>query len=180
MMTIFTIGHGTRTTDELVGVLEAHTVGVVVDVRRYPGSRRHPHFGRGALERDLPAAGIAYEWWGEELGGRRRRAAETRHPAWRVDAFRAYADYADSDEFRAALDRLEQLASRRAVSVMCSERLWWRCHRRLIADHLTVRAWHVVHIIDESSSQPHRLHEGLRTDAEGRPVYDVGETGSLL
>src|SRR5687768_7354487 len=101
MARVFTIGHGTRTTAELVEVLEAAGVELLVDVRRFPGSRRHPHFAREALEESLPAAGIAYEWKGEALGGRRDPVPDSPNIAWRVDAFRGYADHLASPEFRA-------------------------------------------------------------------------------
>jgi uncharacterized protein (DUF488 family) len=182
MTTLFTVGHGTRSIDELVDVLSAAGVDLVVDVRRFPGSRRHPHFARESLELSLPRAGIAYEWRGEELGGRRSSreiGRPSRHPAWRNDGFRNYADHMDSPEFRSALERLESDASSRAVAIMCAETLWWRCHRQLIADALTVDEIDVVHLIGAGESQPHRPHPSLRVE-DGRPVYDVGETGTLL
>jgi uncharacterized protein (DUF488 family) len=182
MTTLFTVGHGTRTADELVEVLRGAQIALVVDVRRFPGSRRHPHFAREALERSLPAAGITYDWRGEELGGRRSRTevrGRSRHLAWRNDGFRNYADYMDTDSFRAAVDRLEADAETRRVAIMCAETLWWRCHRQLIADALTVHGIDVVHLVGPGESQPHRLHAAARIE-DGRPVYDVGETGTLL
>jgi len=166
---LYTIGHGTRATDELVAVLRDAAVERLVDVRRFPGSRRNPHLSREALERNLP---VAYEWWGEELGGRRRGAPESRHPAWRNDAFRAYADWMDTPVFHDALDRL--LADERPTTVMCAETLWWRCHRRLIADAATLRGAEVVHLLDVGQPQAHVLHEAVRPDEEGCPVYDRG------
>jgi uncharacterized protein (DUF488 family) len=178
---VYTIGHGTRSTQELAAVLREGGVTRLVDVRRLPGSRRHPHFSRAALETDLPAVGIAYDWRGEELGGRRTRAeitGPTRHPAWRNDSFRNYADYMDTDEFHSALARLEEDAGREALAIMCAETLWWRCHRRLISDALAIHGHDVVHLIGAGQSQSHPLHPALRVE-EGRPVYDVGETGTL-
>lgn len=109
-MRLFTVGHGNRTTDELVAVLRDVGVERLVDVRRFPGSRRNPHLSREALARDLP---LAYEWWGEELGGRRPPAADSKHVEWRNGAFRAYADWMDTPVFEAALDRLLASAQRR-------------------------------------------------------------------
>ena len=107
MSRVFTVGHGTRTTEELATVLQSAGVGRLIDVRRFPGSRRHPHFSREALERSMPERGLRYEWWGEDLGGRRSRTTKTtRHVAWRNAGFQGYADYMDSDRFRAALERL--------------------------------------------------------------------------
>ena len=181
MTTVFTIGHGTRSSEELVRVLVAAAVTRLVDVRRFPGSRRHPHFARAALEESLPAEGITYDWRGEELGGRRSRAEvgrPTRHPAWKNDGFRNYADYMDTADFRAALDKLVTDAVSEPLAIMCAETLWWRCHRRLIADALTIEGLDVVHLIGLGESQRHKLHPAIRVE-DGRPVYDVGETGTL-
>ena len=182
MTTVFTIGHGTRSTKELVATLSAAGVGRLLDVRRFPGSRRHPHFAREALERSLPAHGIAYEWWGEELGGRRGAPSghPTRHGALTNKSFQSYADYMDSSTFRDALARLESAAAGGPpLAIMCAETLWWRCHRRMIADALTLRVVTVVHLIHPRSRQEHRLHPAARSDDDGRPVYDVGSTGQL-
>ena len=181
MPTVHTVGHGTRSTEELVAVLLDAGITRLIDVRRFPGSRRHPHFAREALEHDLPSRGIAYDWRGEELGGRRSRkeiAGPTRHPAWRNDGFRNYADYMDTDAFRSALARLEAEAAEENLAVMCAETLWWRCHRRLISDALTVAGVDVVHLIGAGESQRHKLHPAIRVE-DGRPVYDVGATGTL-
>ena len=172
---LFTVGHGTRSVAELVAVVVDAAVPLVVDVRRFPGSRRHPHLGRVALERDLPSSGIAYEW-SEALGGRRRRSPGSRHRAWRNDAFAGYADHMETPEFGQAL---EDLLARLPLAVMCAETLLWRCHRRLIADAATLAGVKVVHLLDVGKSQPHRLHPDVRSDELGRPVYDGGQ-GRLL
>jgi len=189
---MFTIGHGTRTTEELAGLLRAAGAARVIDVRRYPASRRHPHFSRQELERSLPALGVAYEWRGEELGGRRTRRdsdgagpgpgpGPTRHPAWRNASFGAYADHMDSPAFRDALEELfGNAAEEEPAAIMCAETLWWRCHRRLIADALVVAGCEVVHILDERTRQRHELHPNARVDEHGRPVYDVGVQRALL
>ncbi len=174
-MTLFTVGHGTRSTDELLAVLRSGGVGRVVDVRRFPGSRRHPQFGREALASALAGAGIEYEWAGEALGGRRSGVDPSRHPALRNASFRAYADHMDTPEFRAALERvLGEVASWPSAAVMCAETLWWRCHRRLIADAAVLAGTPVTHLVDERTSTPHELSRDARPDDEGRPVYDVG------
>jgi uncharacterized protein (DUF488 family) len=123
---------------------------------------------------------VAYEWWGDDLGGRRRARADgpTRHPAWRVDAFRNYADYTDTAPFRDAIVRLEHTEG--PLAVMCAETLWWRCHRRLIADALVVRGDDVVHLHDVDARQPHRLPPALRVGDDGWPVYDVGADVTLF
>jgi uncharacterized protein (DUF488 family) len=179
--TVFSIGHGTRSLDELVDTLAAAGVEHLVDVRRYPGSRRHPHFAGAALEVALPGYGIAYEWAGEGLGGRREPgSSDSRHRAWRVPGFRAYADYMDTDDFRGALERLENtIRTGPPTAMMCAETLWWRCHRRLIADALTIDGFEVVHLLDPTTRGAHPLHESARVDAHNRPVYDVGVTEQL-
>lgn len=159
-------------------MLTASSVERVVDVRRFPGSRRNPHLSREGLAADLPALGVAYEWWGEELGGRRSSVKDrpSRHPAWRNDAFRAYADYMDTAAFRDALTRL---LAELPAAVMCAETLWWRCHRRLIADAAVARGAEAVHLLAPGKEQPHEPSDGFRVGEDGWPVYDVGAQPSL-
>jgi uncharacterized protein (DUF488 family) len=173
---IYTVGHGNRSVDELCSTLEGPGVGRLADVRRYPGSRRHPQFGASALDAALAGRGVAYQWWGEELGGRRRGAGSaSRHPAWRDPGLRAFADHMDTMAFRQALGGLlDCAAAGPPVAIMCAETLWWRCHRRLIADALVVRGAPVVHLLAQGRSQPHVLHPSLRVGDDGWPVYDVG------
>jgi uncharacterized protein (DUF488 family) len=165
---IRTVGHGARPVEELVAVLAAAEVATLVDVRRFPGSRRHPQFGRDALAATLREAGVRYVWEGETLGGRRQRRPDSRHTALRNPSFAAYADHMDTPEFRTALERLAA-----GAAVMCAETLWWRCHRMLIADALVMRGVTVEHLLDVGHSQPHRVTEGARPDADGWPVYDA-------
>jgi uncharacterized protein (DUF488 family) len=171
-----TIGHGARDADDLIAILRAGGVQRVVDVRRYPASRRHPQFNRAAMEQWLAAGDVAYEWWGEALGGRRRALplAETRHPAWREASFRGYADYMGTAEFRDAFAGLIAGAHDVPTAVMCAETLWWRCHRRLIADAAVLRGVEVLHLGIGDEPRPHPLHPAARADDEGWPVYDVG------
>jgi len=171
---LWTIGHGARTTENLLATLLDAGIEVVVDVRRFPGSRRHPHLAREALSEALPAGGVGYEWAGEALGGRRSVRADSPHVALRNDAFRGYADHMDTDPFRVALERL--LADERRCAVMCAETLWWRCHRRLIADAAVLAGVTVVHLLDVGRADPHRLTEGVRARGDGRPIYDGGSS----
>jgi uncharacterized protein (DUF488 family) len=172
--TVFTVGHGARPAGELVATLRAASIARVIDVRRFPGSRRHPQFGREALARTLADAEIAYAWWGETLGGRRRRGAgPTRHPAWRVAAFQAYAEHMDSPECRAAVLELEAFARRVRLALLCSETLWWRCHRRLLADALALHGFRVVHLFSPTQRAPHPTNPSMRRGEDGWPVYDV-------
>ena len=178
--TVFTVGHGTRSPDELVAVLDSVSIQVLCDVRRFPGSRRHPHFARDSLQRALPRSGVDYQWWGEGLGGRRSGDDGSRHRALRNKSFRAYADFMDTDAFRSALGELERLARFHRTAIMCAETLWWRCHRRHIADALTLDGFEVVHLLDATSRQTHPLHPSLRRDSNGKPVYDVAANRRLL
>lgn len=180
MAVVYSVGHGARPLDEFIAVLSSAELELLVDVRRFPGSRRHPHFAREALEHSLPQHSIRYEWRGETLGGRRKPAPDSRHPAWRNDSFRAYADFMDTTTFRSALHQLEDEASAGArLAVMCAETLWWRCHRRLIADALTVDGFEVVHLIAPDQQQPHKPNEVMRIDEHGAPVYDLGVEAQL-
>lgn len=175
MTTVFTVGHGTRSVDELVDVLKAGGVDLLVDVRRFPGSRRHPHLGRESLSVELPKRGVEYAFRGGALGGRRRPSPTSRHMAWRVEGFRGYADWTETETFKAALRELEGLAlAGRAPCVMCAETTWWNCHRRLIADMLRLGGVDVVHLLSPTQRAPHPPNPILRVDDEGRPVYDVG------
>ena len=180
-MTFFTVGHSTRETSELARIVRDAGVELIVDVRRFPGSRRNPHLSREALQKSLPELGIAYEWWGETLGGRREDTAQTsRHPAWRNAAFQGYADYMDSQDFRDSLAELVARGDEIPLAYMCAETLWWRCHRRLISDALVLAGHEVVHLLDLDKSQPHVLHESVRLDEDGRPTYDVGVNAELF
>jgi uncharacterized protein (DUF488 family) len=173
-LTICTIGHGTRALDELVAVLTWAGVQLLVDVRRWPASRRNPHFARESLEQVLVPNGIDYEWQGESLGGRRSRSQTvTRHPAWQNASFQAYADYMDTDDFRAAVLNLEDRSADVVQAVMCAETLWWKCHRRLISDALALRGTQVVHLMKVGTREAHKLHPNVRRDSDGWPVYDV-------
>lgn len=172
-MTVFTIGHSTRGLDEFLALLAAHGVERLVDVRRFPASRRHPHFAREALADSLAAAGVEYRWV-ESLGGRRSRRAGSPHTAWRVPAFAGYADHMDTAEFVAAAAELITWASSAQVTIMCAESRPEQCHRRLIADWLTARGVTVSHILGLSRTATHELPEFARV-IDGRVVYDGGQ-----
>lgn len=154
---IRTIGHGTRSTEELAALLRQAGVETLIDVRRYPAGRRQPHLSRERLAADLPHLGVAYEWWGEALGG--RRSGDVRTDAgsgWRNPAFAAYAVHMETPAFRDALAALEDRARRgEALALMCAETVWWRCHRRLIADALVEDGVRVEHLIDRVPGRPH-------------------------
>jgi uncharacterized protein (DUF488 family) len=153
---IWTIGHSTRPIESLLGVLAAHGVETLVDVRRFPGSRRLPQFGGDELATALAEHDVAYRWI-RELGGRRRPDPASPNDGWRNDAFRAYADHVATEEFARGLSDLLMIASGSRTAIMCAELLWWRCHRRLIADVLTSLGHEVWHIRDEHVVELHEL-----------------------
>jgi uncharacterized protein (DUF488 family) len=155
-MIVWTIGHSTRSLDELIAVLQVHEIELVADVRRFPGSRRLPQFNSATLGTALEDAGIAYTWI-ESLGGRRRSGGDSPSTAWRNASFRAYADYTSTEEFAGGLFELAMLAEGLRTAVMCSEVLWWRCHRRIIADVLTFQGARVEHIQTAAPAELHRL-----------------------
>jgi uncharacterized protein (DUF488 family) len=167
---MLTLGHGTLEVDEFVALARGASVDLIVDVRRYPGSRRHPHVARDAMAAWLPANGIAYEWM-PELGGRRKPTSESPNIALRNDQFRAYADHMATDEFAGAVAHLLERVRDHTAAVMCAESLWWRCHRRLLADYLTlVRAVDVGHLFHDGRIEPHSPMPEA-TVVEGRLVY---------
>lgn len=171
---LLTVGHGTLEAGDLVRLVQQAGVESLVDVRRHPGSARNPQFGRDPLQRSLEDAGIAYRW-DERLGGRRRGVEGSPNTALRNVSFRAYADHMATDEFAGALDELLAEAATRTTAVMCSESVWWRCHRRLIADVVALtRDVEVQHLMHDGRLRPHIPTDGVRPDGEW-VVYDAGE-----
>lgn len=170
---LVTVGHGTASQERLAALLNEADVASVVDVRRFPGSRRNPHVGREELARWLPEVGITYRWE-ERLGGRRRGHPGSPHVGMRNDSFRAYADHLTTPDFRGAIAEVLAEADARPVAVMCSESVWWRCHRRLIADHvLLLEQRPVLHLFHDGRLAPHRPTDVVRVEG-GRLLYDAG------
>jgi uncharacterized protein (DUF488 family) len=171
---LVTVGHGTLPAAGFAAVAAGAEVGRVVDVRSYPGSRRHPHFGRDAMSSWLPAAGVAYDW-APDLGGRRRPLPASPHVALRHEAFRAYADHMGTPAFLDALrGLLGDAAAGPRTAVMCAESVWWRCHRRLLADAAALLdGADVLHLFHDGRLAPHRPTDGVRVDGD-RLVYDGG------
>jgi uncharacterized protein (DUF488 family) len=170
---IATVGHGTATAEAFVDLLRSGGIATVVDVRRFPGSRRHPHFAREAMEDWLASDGVSYTWL-PALGGRRRSVDESPNHALRNPQFRAYADHMATAEFAAGVREVLEIAASSASAVMCSESVWWRCHRRLLADHL---------VLVDGVAVEHLMHDGRRTVHPPTPgvrpagphvVYDGG------
>ena len=173
---LLTVGHGTLDRDGLAALLTGAEVGLLVDVRRFPGSRRNPDVSTDAMSQWLPAAGIDYRWE-QRLGGRRRLTSDDDQAAdrwWRVEAFRAYAAYTRTPEFLAALDDLEtDVAAHDTTAVMCSESVWWRCHRRLVADAaVLLRGIAVEHLAHDGRTTAHDPSAGARV-VDGLLRYDA-------
>jgi uncharacterized protein (DUF488 family) len=168
---LYTLGHSTHPIETFLSLLARHEIAILADVRSFPSSRRWPQFNRDALKASIERAGVSYEWF-KMLGGRRHSTRrDSPHKAWQHAAFRSYADYADSAEFADGIRRLSEMAATRRSAIMCSEGLWWRCHRRIIADHMVVSGWHVLHIMPDGKLVAHSLPDFARID-EARIIYD--------
>ena len=167
---IYTLGHSTRPVEELIALLREHAVDLVVDVRRYPGSRRYPQYGRDVLAASLSAAGIAYRHE-EDLGGRRRATPDSPNTYWRNAQFRGYADHLAMPAALAAVDRLAAEAPARRLALLCAEAVPWRCHRQLIADTLVSRGLEVLHIVAPGRAERHVVNPHARAEPDGRIVY---------
>jgi uncharacterized protein (DUF488 family) len=167
---LYTIGHSTRTLEELVAALKAHQVATLVDIRAFPVSRRLPHFNREALEKSLPAAGIRYLWV-KALGGYRKKSLqESPNIALRNQSFRNYADYMLTPEFENAMQDLLALAEQSRTAYMCAERVYFHCHRMLVSDWLVAHGYEVLHIDAEGPVKPHRLTPEARV-IEDKLIY---------
>ncbi len=153
---LYTVGHSTRTLEQFFELLTAHTIAALVDVRRYPASRRYPHFSRDALAASLATIGVDYRH-DPDLGGRREPRADSKNTVWRNAQFRGYADYMETPAFGAALSRLIEQGSAQRTTVMCAEAVPWRCHRQLLADALLARGIEVRHILGTGRAEPHTL-----------------------
>jgi uncharacterized protein (DUF488 family) len=176
---LLTFGHGTATAAQMTELLGGAGVTALVDVRIAPGSRRHPHVARAELERWLPEAGFAYRWE-KRLGGFRKPAPGSPDTAWREDMFRGYAAHMRTADFAAAADEVLAQAGAGLTAVMCAESLWWRCHRRMIADFaVAARGVPVRHLRHDGRTEEHRLSPGLRRREDGLLVYDAGQASLL-
>jgi uncharacterized protein (DUF488 family) len=176
---LLTYGHGTETAERSAAILAGAGVASLVDIRIAPGSRRNPQFARAALEEWLPEAGIAYRWE-KRLGGFRTPSPGNPDTAWHEDMYRGYAEHMRSPDFRAAADAVLAEAEAEQMTVMCSESLWWRCHRRLLADFVTVaRGIEIRHLMHDGRTEAHRPSPGLRLRDDGLLTYDGGQATLL-
>lgn len=173
--TVWTVGHSTRTLEEFLALLGDYGITAVADVRRFPGSRRHPHFASEAMARSLPAHGVAYQWL-PNLGGRRKVRPDSPNTGWRNASFQGYADYIATDEFAEGLAQLLNLAATRPTAMMCAELLWWRCHRSLVSDVLKLRGIEVIHILDATHETKHPYTSPARI-VDGRLSYAAAQSG---
>lgn len=171
---IWTIGHSTHSLDELLTMLHSFNIQLVVDIRSYPGSRRYPQFNKEALELSLPKNNIQYVHL-KELGGRRKANPHSDNTGWRHAAFRGFADYMETNEFKKGIDELQRLASCNRTAFMCSEAVWWRCHRSLVSDFLKSIGWTVLHIMYKDKKEEHPYTSPARV-INGKLTYgkDVG------
>lgn len=172
--TLWTIGHSTRDSSEFIALLTGNRIEVLADVRHFPGSRKYPHFNVEPLRTALREAGVGYEPF-PELGGRRKVLPDSPNTAWRHPAFRGYADYMQTEAFHAGIERLKALASRQRTAIMCAEAVWWRCHRRIIADYLLARGEQVFHILGKGHVEPARITPGAVPGPDGTVLYPAGE-----
>jgi uncharacterized protein (DUF488 family) len=162
---IWTVGHSTRSWEEFVELLKSFAIEHLADIRTFPGSRRYPHFNKEALAENLKQNGIDYSHM-YALGGRRKPQPDSTNVSWRNSSFRGYADYMKSSEFNEAASRLQNLATTQSVAYMCSEAMWWKCHRALVSDFFKVKGWTVLHILNIGSvtehpyTSPARIEQG--------------------
>ena len=169
-MEIFTIGHSTRTFDELVRSLSAHGVNILVDVRSFPRSFKNPQFDTEVMETELPKRGIRYIWL-QKLGGRRKGfGQESKNTCWKSKSFRNYADYMETSAFMDGAEELLRLSSEGVVAIMCAEAVYWRCHRSMISDYLKSNGLHVTHIFDETHTREHEYTQCAKV-VDGKLTY---------
>lgn len=152
--TIWTIGHSTRPFVEFVAMLKSFEIEIVADIRRYPGSKNFPQFNKEVLKDSLPENNIRYTHF-EKLGGRRKASPDSKNTGWKSAAFRGYADYMETGSFKDVIEELEKVAIRQRTAYMCSEAVWWRCHRSMISDYLKVLDWKVMHIMGARKAEEH-------------------------
>ncbi len=168
---IWTIGHSTHSLDEFIDMLKSFQIEVVADIRSFPGSRRVPHFNKEALEVSLPQSGFRYIHI-KNLGGRRKVRPDSQNTSWRHPAFRGYADFMETETFREGILELEQIALTQRTAYMCSEAVWWRCHRSMVSDHLKAEGWKVMHIMGVEKADEHPYTQPARI-ADGKLTYKV-------
>ena len=169
--TIWTIGHSTRSFEEFLDMLQSFSIELIADIRSYPGSRRFPQFNKEALEVSLAQHNIQYAHF-KNLGGRRKANPDSKNTGWRHAAFRGYADYMETNAFKDGIIKLANRALEQRTAYLCSEALWWRCHRSMISDYLRLQGWNVMHIMGIGKAEPHSYTEPARI-VDGRLNYEL-------
>lgn len=167
--TIYSIGHSTRSLDEFLEMLHSFNIKILADIRSLPGSRRFPHFNQENLKISLEEAGIQYMYL-SDLGGRRKMKKDSKNNRWNNDSFRGYADYMETKEFENAIVNLEHIALDQPTVYMCSEAVWWRCHRSMVSDYLKAKDWTVLHIMATGKVQEHKYTAPARI-VDGKVLY---------
>lgn len=171
MNTIYTIGHSTRGIEEFISLLKENKIELLIDVRRFPGSKRHPQFNKGNLERSLQKADINYRYM-EVLGGRRGKPEEnSKNDGWKSNGFQAYADYINTSEVQEIINELAELSKSTTYALMCAEAVYWKCHRQLIADTLVARDVPVKHILGPGQIDRHSLKDMAQVLVDRRVIY---------
>lgn len=173
---IWTIGHSTYPLDELVAMLQSFQIEIVADIRSSPGSRKFPQFNKEALQISLPENKIQYIHL-KDLGGRRKVNPDSKNTVWRHPAFRGYADYMETDTFKEGIRELEKTALKQRTAYMCSEAVWWRCHRSMVSDYLKVNGWKVMHIIGRGKEVEHPYTAPARI-VNGVLTYEIDLKGN--
>lgn len=170
---IWTIGHSTRTAEHFIQMLRSFNIEVLVDIRSFPGSKRYPHFNKENLEILIPKNNIEYVHL-KSLGGRRAMHKDSKNTAWRHPAFRGYADYMETDAFKNGVQQLETIAVKQRTAYMCSEAVWWRCHRSLVSDYLKLNGWTVYHIMETGKATEHTYTQPAKI-IDGKLFYGENE-----
>jgi uncharacterized protein (DUF488 family) len=167
---IWTIGHSTRTLEELIEMLRSFEIEVLADIRSFPGSRKFPQFNKENLQISMPEKGIGYVHI-KKLGGRRKINHDSKNTAWRHLAFRSYADYMETEDFKEGITELEKIAKKQRTAYMCSEAVWWRCHRSMVSDYLKASEWKVMHIMALGKEEEHPYTSPARI-VNGKLTYE--------
>lgn len=170
---IWTIGHSTHTLEEFTAMLHAFEIKTLVDIRSFPGSRKYPQFNKESMEISIPESGIEYIHL-KKLGGRRKVLKNSHNTAWRLDAFRGYADYMETEEFQEGIDELLKIASKKRTAIMCAEAVWWSCHRSMVSDWLKFHGWKVMHIMSLHKAEEHPYTQPAHFQ-NGKLVYTSEE-----
>jgi len=171
--TVYTIGHSTRSIEEFLALLRSFNIKVLADIRKMPGSRKFPQFDQDELIKTLEENGIQYVYL-ENLGGRRKKSPTSQNTTWRNKSFQAYADYMETNFFAAGADNLKEFAAEKPTAMMCSEAVWWRCHRSMVSDFLKAEGWEVLHIMSEGKATEHPYTSPARI-VNGKLVYTPEE-----